>query len=60
MNQLDAHCPLVDGQGQIGAPLPVSAEGQVDIIIAILSGGAMGSDVSVRLKEHGARVLTRP
>jgi 3-hydroxyisobutyrate dehydrogenase-like beta-hydroxyacid dehydrogenase len=30
----------------------------VNIIVAILSAGAMGSAISVRLKEHGARVLT--
>ena len=30
----------------------------MNIIIAILSAGAMGSAISVRLKEHGARVLT--
>jgi len=30
----------------------------MNIIIAIFSAGAMGSAKSVRLKEHGARVLT--
>ena len=30
----------------------------MNIIVAILSAGAMGSAISVRLKEHGARVLT--
>ena len=30
----------------------------MNIVIAILSPGAMGSAISVRLVEHGARVLT--